>query len=95
MQAQLEIYMDGNAEPVIAPIQSLGFWVYDELREAAKKPASEHGLRLTLAYLEVTGQDPKNLGEVKEWAREHRVTVAMAEPPDPTQSGRTDETSSD
>lgn len=85
MKAKLDIYMDDNPEPRTAEIQSLGFWVYDELREAAKKPQSEHGLRLTLAYIEVTGEEPKTLAQVKDWAREHRVTVTMAEPADPTQ----------
>jgi hypothetical protein len=93
MQPLLEVYLDGNETPVTAQIQSLGFWIYDELRERAHQQSSEHGLRLTLAYLEITNKEPDTLAEVKTWAREHRVTVIMVDPPDPTQSDRTVETS--
>jgi hypothetical protein len=83
-QPQLNVWIDGDPEAKLFPLQSLGFWIYDELREAAKKPASEHGLRLTLAYLAVVGKEPEKLAEIKEWAREHQVTVTLPEPPDPT-----------
>lgn len=83
-QPQLNVWLDGNTEPQAVTLQSLGFWVYDELREKAKSPSSEHGLRLTLAYIEITGDEPKTLADVKEWAKAHKVTVTMVEPPDPT-----------
>ena len=85
MQPQLDVWLDGNPDPVTVPIQSLGFWVYDELRERVKSPSSEHGLRLTLAYVEIVDADPKNLSDIKAWAREHKVSVVMREAPDPTQ----------
>lgn len=84
MQPKLNIWLDEAEQAQTVPIHSLGFWVYDELAERAHSPSSEHGLRLTLAYIEVVGKEPETLSEVKAWAREHKVTVTMAEPPDPT-----------
>lgn len=93
MQPKLDVWLDEQTDPQTVPIHSLGFWVYDELAERAHSPSSEHGLRLTLAYIEIVEKEPETLAEVKAWAREHKVTVTMAEAPDPTPSGHTGETS--
>ena len=85
MQPQLNVWIDGNTEPVKVPIQSLGLWCYDELRERAHMPVSEAGLRLTLAYIELEDKEPETLAEIKQWAKAHKVTVMLAESPDPTQ----------
>jgi hypothetical protein len=84
MQPQLNVWIDGSTEPRTVLIQSVGLWIYDELRERAHLPSSEHGLRLTLAYLELEDKEPETLAEIKQWAKAHKVSVMLAEPPDPT-----------
>jgi hypothetical protein len=87
MFPQLHVYLDDQAEPRIIETQSLDFWTYEDL--VAKDPrakTSEHGMRLTIAFLNVEGRDPKNLDEVKLWAREHRARITLGRDVDPTQS---------
>lgn len=86
MFPQLNVYLDDD-EPITVDTTSLDFWTYEDL--VAKDPrakTSEHGMRLTIAFLHCEGRDPKNLEEVKTWARAHRVRVVVGRDVDPTQS---------
>ena len=90
MFPKLSVYMDGKPEPTVIETTSLDFWTYEELQ--ARQPnarTSEHGMRLTVAFLHTEGRDPKNLEEVKMWAREHRVQVVVGDDADPTRSAPT------
>lgn len=92
MFPKLDVYMDGATEPRTIHTTSLDFWTYEDL--VAKKPngrTSEHGMRLTIAFIHVEGREPKNLEEVKLWAREHAVNVAVGRDADPTQTDHTDD----
>lgn len=87
MFPQLNVYLDGATEPTTVETTSLDFWTYEDL--VAKVPngiTSEHGMRLTIAFLHSEGRDPKNLEEVKLWAREHQARVTLGRDVDPTQS---------
>ena len=87
MFPQLKIYLDGSTEPTTVETTSLDFWTYEDL--VAKDPRakqSEHGMRLTIAFLHTEGRDPKNLEEVKMWAREHQARIVIGRDVDPTQS---------
>jgi hypothetical protein len=82
----LHVSLDG-ADPVTIETQSLDFWTYEDL--VAKDPrakTSEHGMRLCIAFINIEGRDPKNLEEVKMWAREHRARVEIGRDVDPTPS---------
>jgi len=86
MFPQLNVYLDDD-EPITVDTTSLDFWTYEDL--VAKDPrakTSEHGMRLTIAFLHCEGRDPKNLEEVKTWARAHKVRVVVGRDVDPTQS---------
>jgi len=91
MFPQLNVYLDDD-EPITVDTTSLDFWTYEDL--VAKDPrakTSEHGMRLTIAFLHCEGRDPKNLEEVKTWARAHKVRVVVGRDVDPTQSGPGDD----
>ena len=49
--------------------------MYEELQ--GDKPASEQGMRLTIAYYYLEDKEPGNLATVKLWARRNRVKVDM------------------
>ena len=89
MYPQLNIYQDDKPEPLVAETTSLDFWVYEELVDKAKAKTSEHGMRLTIAYIHATGLEPKTLDEVKIWAREHHVRVDLGPAARPTQPAPT------
>ena len=87
MFPQLNVYLDDQAEPTRLETLSMDFWTYEEL--VAKDPrakTSEHGMRLTIAFIHCQGRDPKNLEEVKVWARERKVRVVVGQASDPTRS---------
>jgi hypothetical protein len=48
-------------------------------------------MRLTIAFIRCEGRDPKNLEEVKAWARQRKVRVIVGKDVDPTQSDRGDD----
>lgn len=92
MFPQLNVYLDGNTQPEIIDTVSLDFWTYEEL--LARVPngkTSEHGMRLTVAFIHCEGRDPKNLEEVKLWARQHKVQVTVGQEANPTQLAATDD----
>ena len=87
MFPQLNVYLDDNDEATSLDTTSLDFWTYEEL--VAKDPrakTSEHGMRLTIAFIHCEGRDPKNLEEVKNWARERKARVIVGRDVDPTRS---------
>jgi hypothetical protein len=87
MFPQLNVYLDDSAEPTPLETMSIDFWTYEEL--VAKDPrakTSEHGMRLTIAFIHCEGRDPKNLEEVKAWARQRKARVIVGNDTDPTQS---------
>lgn len=86
MFPQLNIYLDGASEATVVQPTSVDFWAYEDLAGAK---TSETAMRLTVAFLHIEGREPKNLGEVKAWARDRRVIVTLGEAPDPTQSAAT------
>jgi len=81
MHPQLNVYLDGSEEPVVVNVISDDFWTYEDI---AGSKTSETGMRLTIAYRHLEGKDPKNIAEVRAWAREHAVIVTLGEPADPT-----------
>jgi len=89
MFPQLNVYLDDSDEATSVDTMSLDFWTYEEL--VAKDPrakTSEHGMRLTIAFIHCEGRDPKNLEEVKTWARTRKARVVVGKDVDPTQSDR-------
>ena len=86
---KLNIFLDGAEEPTVCEATSADFWAYEELVEKSRAKSTETGMRLTVAYIAVHGTEPKDLGTVKEWARNHRVLVTLGEPVRPTQSAAT------
>lgn len=92
MFPQLNVYLDNSTEPTPLETMSMDFWTYEEL--VAKDPrakTSEHGMRLTIAFIHCEGRDPKNLEEVKMWARQRKVRVIVGKDTDPTRSDPGDE----
>ena len=87
MFPDLNIYMDGQTTPTTVETCNIDFWVYEDLLgKVPNGKTSENGMRLTVAFLHIEGRDPKNLEEVKLWAREHKVRVTVGPDVDPTQS---------
>jgi len=75
----LDVYLDGNPTPVqVTPI-ALYFWEYEQTGESA-----EYGLRLWCAFSDIEERSPKNIPELKEWARKRKVLVELGADVDPT-----------
>ena len=72
MFPKLKITLEG-LEPQIVHITQADMWTYEELSNGT---TTEHGMRLTLAYCALEGE-PKNLTQVKKWAREKNVMVEV------------------
>lgn len=81
MYPQLNVYLDGALEPTVVNLISDDVWCYEDI---AGSKTSETGMRLTVAFRHLEGRDPKNIAEVRAWAREHAVIVTIGEPADPT-----------
>ena len=83
MYPKLKIELDGK-DPIEVETLPVDFMMYEELQ--GQKPASEQGLRLTIAYYYSEGKEPLNLKQVKEWARATRARVELvSEETNPTQ----------
>ena len=83
MFPKLKIEVEGK-EPLEVETLPVDFMMYEELQ--GQKPASEQGLRLTIAYYYSEGKEPLNLKQVKEWARATRARVELvSEETNPTQ----------
>ena len=83
MFPQLNIHIKDQAEPVEVETTSLDLWTAEELQGAK---STEHGTRLICAYCHIVGKEPKNVAEVKQWARENEVRITLGKAPDPTLS---------
>ena len=83
MYPKFKIELDGK-DPIEVETLPVDFMMYEELQ--GQKPASEQGLRLTIAYYYSEGKEPLNLKQVKEWARATRARVELvSEETNPTQ----------
>ena len=87
MYPTLRIEVEGK-EPKTVETLPVDFMMYEDLQ--GNKPASEQGLRLTIAYYYMEGKEPNNLTTVKNWARATKCKVEIVqESADPTQSAPT------
>ena len=85
----LDVYLDGATVPVQVQTTSLMMWTYEDLTGKPIGKSSEHGLRLTLAYIGVTDLEPPTLADVKAWAKEHAVSVTIGDDITPTKPAHT------
>lgn len=92
MYPTLNVYV-GDAEAVTIQPLTVDFEAAEDLYGA--KRVTDSGLRLVVAYCHIVGSEPKNLAEVRKWARVERVQVLVGDAPDPTQTGPIDDSSSD
>jgi hypothetical protein len=84
MYPKLKITTDGK-DPIEVETLPVDFMMYEEIQ--GNKPASEQGMRLTIAYYYVEGKEPNNMKTVKDWARQTRCMVEIVtESVDPTQT---------
>jgi len=87
MYPTLKIEVEGK-EPKLVETLPVDFMMYEELQ--GNKPASEQGLRLTIAYYYIEGKEPNNLTTVKNWARATKCRVEIVQDAaDPTLSAPT------
>ena len=87
MYPKLKIEVEGK-EPIEVETLPVDFMMYEELQ--GNKPASEQGLRLTIAYYYAEGKEPVNLKQVKDWARSTKCKVEIVnETVNPTQTDHT------
>jgi hypothetical protein len=89
MLPTMVVVLDG-AEPVEYQATAADMWLWEDLSQKSIGTGAEYGLRLTLAYIGVTGKEPKNLAEGRSWARENMVHVDVGKnvvPIEPDPSG--------
>lgn len=87
MYPKLKIEVEGK-EALEVETLPVDFMMYEELQ--GNKPASEQGLRLTIAYYYIEGKEPNNLTTVKNWARATKCRVEIVnEAVNPTQTDHT------
>lgn len=86
MYDNMNVYLDGLTTPVVVEPLTVDVWTYNELADKAKAPLRMAPMQLTIAYCQLVDPEPKTLEVVRKWAREHRVTIEVAETVDPTQS---------
>jgi hypothetical protein len=83
MYPKLKIMTDGK-DPIEVETLPVDFMMYEEIQGA--KPASEQGMRLTIAYYYVEGKEPNSMKTVKDWARNTKCMVeVITDSVDPTQ----------
>lgn len=93
MYPTLKIELDGKESKTVETLP-VDFMMYEELQ--GNKPASEQGLRLTIAYYYSEGKEPVSLKQVKEWARATKCRVEIVQDaPNPTQEAPIVDLSSD
>jgi hypothetical protein len=86
MYDNMNVYLDGSTTPVVVEPLTVDVWTYNELADKAKAQLRMAPMQLTIAYCQLVDPEPKTLEVVRKWAREHRVTIEVAETVDPTQS---------
>ncbi|CAB4185899.1 hypothetical protein UFOVP1504_21 [uncultured Caudovirales phage] len=90
MYENMLVFMDGSTTPVVVEPLTVDVWAYNELADKAKAKLSMAPMQLTIAYCQLVDPEPKTLEVIRKWAREHRVTIEVAETVDPTQSEASD-----
>lgn len=93
MYPQLEIYADDAQEATIVQPLTVDFEVAESLYPGGN--VTDNGLKLVVAYCQIEGKEPKNVAEVRAWARAHKVRVIVGRAPDPTQSEPSEGSSSE
>lgn len=86
MYENMHVFMDGSTTPIVVEPLTVDVWTYNELADKAKAQLRMAPMQLTIAYCQLVDPEPKTLEVVRKWAREHRVTIEVAETVDPTQS---------
>jgi hypothetical protein len=85
MYENMLVFMDGSTTPVVVEPLTVDVWTYNELADKAKAKLTMAPMQLTIAYCQLVDPEPKTLEVIRKWAREHRVTIEVAETVDPTQ----------
>lgn len=89
MYPQLNIYLDEATEATVIQPLTVDFEVAESLYPSGN--VTDNGLKLVVAYCQIEEKEPKNVAEVRAWARARKVRVIVGREPDPTQSGASDE----
>ena len=84
MYPQLNIYLDEADEATVIQPLTVDFEVAESLYPSGN--VTDNGLKLVVAYCHIEGKEPKNVAEVRAWARAHKVRVIVGRQPDPTPS---------
>jgi hypothetical protein len=93
MYPQLNIYLDEADKPTVIQPLTVDFEVAESLYPGGN--VTDNGLKLVVAYCQTEGKEPKNVAEVRAWARARKVRVIVGKEPDPTQSDPLDDSSSE
>lgn len=88
MYPQLDVYVDEAEQPTVIQPLTVDFEVAESLYPSGN--VTDNGLKLVVAYCQIEGKEPKNVAEVRAWARAHRVRVIVGRQPDPTPSDPSD-----
>jgi hypothetical protein len=88
MYPQMNVYVDAAEEPTVVEPLTVDMEVAEALYPSGN--VTENGLRLVVAYCHIEGKEPKNVAEVRAWARSRKVRVSLGREPDPTQSEASD-----
>ena len=86
MYPSIAVQTSDMSEPEIYQICSADLMEAEELYDRAKQKPGTMGIRLICAYINVVGESPITLKQVKQWAKDKDVWAEDAETPDPTQS---------
>jgi hypothetical protein len=84
MYPQLNIYLDEADEATVIQPLTVDFEVAESLYPSGN--VTDNGLKLVVAYCQIEGKEPKNVAEVRAWARARKVRVIVGRQPDPTPS---------
>jgi len=79
MFPKLLVYLDGSEDALEVTPCTADLWLAEELTGKSLTDGSEMGLRLILAYVGATGNEPGDVKTVRAWARKHRVNVSVGE----------------
>jgi hypothetical protein len=88
MYPEIQIYLDDETEPTTVQPLTVDFEVAEMLYPSTQ--VTDSGLRLVVAYCHVENKEPKNIAEVRTWARARKARVMVGKEPDPTQSEPSD-----
>lgn len=83
MWPALNVYQLDETTPVVVEPLTVDFEEYEDL---VGDKETNNGQKLFIAYRHLVGESPKNMREVREWARTSRVRITMGEAPGPTLS---------